>query len=273
MKVKFNKHFILVFLLVFFTYSFAATNSSCPPLDKNGNRRIDPAALALIEKCIKAQPATKTLYFDNKTLQYQPARQELHQKIINEIFTKPCLKNNIQPIAILTAGLYGAGKSTFLNKNVADIDSYAHVDDDAIRAELPEYQGWNAANTQDEVNDIIKLVLAHIGKPCDMNIIYDSNMAVAERYIKLIHQLKNAHYQIYIIYIKLPSTVAVQRATQRYQTEGRYVSKKFINIANRRVQPTFNFIKQLADGYLIVDGLTGKILVQQGEFTKILQKN
>lgn len=257
----------IVFLLLYFVSSVVlAYNLACPPRDKHGQLRIDSQAIRILEQCIQQAPATKTLFFDSRTRQYAPQRQQLHEKIIAAILAnKPCQVQH--PIALLTGGFPGAGKSTYLQEKLPGLNAntFISIDADAIRAKLPEYQGWNAENTQSEVRDIMLAILGRLGKPCRYNLVYDSTMANTAYYQQLIQQLKTKGYRVYIIYVETPLDIAIERAKNRYLTTGRYVSTVYLRHIKKNGMKTFNAIKNTVDGYRLVDGQSFKILKQAGQ--------
>ena len=263
----------IAIILFFLTLSASAFSSpDFPPVDQNGLRRIDLPAQSVIEEYIKKTPSTKSMYFNQQTGQYTIQRLALHQKIVDElIHNKPCV-NKKQTIAIFTAGLAGSGKTTFLKKHIKDINQYVHIDADAVREKLPEYQGWNATNTQDEVTDIIDNVFNHLEKQCENNIIYDGSL-VGQKYIDTAIHFKKLGYKIYLVYLQIPINVAKDRALKRYQKTGRYVSANFITYVSQHVASSFAKMEPYLDGYIIVDGMTGKIIEEKNFDLKLLGKN
>lgn len=237
----------------------------CPPLDKQGRLRIDPQAMTLLEACIDKAPSTKSLHFNDKSQSYSTSRQQLHHQIIDKLLqNKPCRVD--KPIALLTGGYPGAGKTSYLNKKIPRIKQhFIIIDADDIRAQLPEYKGWNAFNTQAEVKDIVTQVLDSLGRPCVYNVIYDASMSDPQFYMEFINQLKDKGYKVYIIYLQIPFDIAIQRANLRYLETGRYVSSDFLNHVRKEGLNTFNTIKNEVDGYMVVDGLTTKVIKEGGD--------
>ncbi|MCL9683884.1 zeta toxin family protein [Legionella maioricensis] len=250
-------------LLILFLLSLSAFSSPVfPPVDQNGVKRIDLDAQSIIEEYIKKTPSTKSMYFNQQTGQYAEQRLALHQKIITEIIqNKPCV-NKKQTVALFTAGLAGSGKTTFLKKHIKDINQYVHIDADEIREKLPEYKGWNAINTQEEVTDIINEVFNQLEKHCENNIIYDGSL-VGQKYINTAIHFKKLGYKIYVVYVQIPVTVAKERTLKRYQKTGRYVSADFIIYVSQRIANSFTKMKSYLDGYVIVDGISGKIIEEK----------
>lgn len=239
---------------------------SCPPMDNEGKRRIDAEGLALLTKCIENEPNTKEQNTDKKG-NYTDTRKLLHDKIIADFTAnKPC-EVKPQPIAILTGGAPGAGKSTFINKFAAwinDESKIVKIDADEIRAKLPEYKGWNAFNTHAETKDIVNQLLDKVGKPCESDLVYDGTMNKAENYKPLIAKLKSLGYKIFVIYIQVPKEVSMQRVMSRYQSKGRYVPFEVIDEVFSKGLTAYEEIIKSADGFVRVDGIKQEIIEQGG---------
>lgn len=244
---------------------------SCPPVDENGNNRIDKEAIEMIEKCNSELISTKQLNTlpDGET--YTDERIELHNQIISEAMKSAICIEQDKPIAILTGGAPGSGKTTFLKKYAPYMtsDKIFHLDQDELREKLPEYRGWNSAQTHIETRDIAKRILENIsnGKPCSFDILYDGTMNTGKNYIPLIESLRKLGYAIYIIYMKIPYETSVKRALGRYQrggSKGRYVPMTVINEYFENEGVTFEKIKPLVDGWILVDGETHSVLENGG---------
>lgn len=244
----------------------ATSTSSCPPLDKDGKRRIDKAAIEELSACVAAQDQTKILYVD-KDGNYTDARKTLHKKIIDDLLkTAVCIKQD-KPIAILTGGAPGSGKTHFLKTFAPYLLSKElfHIDADEIRAQLPEYQGWNAAITHLETKDIVDELIENIGGPCKYDVVYDGTMNKARKYFNLIKSLKSAGYQVYIIYIDVPKEISYQRVMERYQRTGRFVPLDVVQEVYDTGHEAFNQIKKMVSGWILVDGVNGTVVERGGE--------
>ena len=263
---------------------FAVTYPSCPPMDANGVALIDKNAIAYLTECIERQGQTKDLYFNENTKTYNPERQELHDEIIQELFKDvKCVKQD-KPIAVFTGGSPASGKSYFITKvapYLTNSDVF-HLDADEIRAKLlPEYQGWNASATHKETQDIVNQILQTLGEgSCRYDFVYDGTMNKAEKYFPLINKVKELGYETYIIFLDIPYSVAYTRSLQRYQNGfkdgkmGRYVPVEVIddffrirpNSGGKTMgQYALDELKSMVDGYIVVDGLTGKIIEKKGD--------
>jgi predicted ABC-type ATPase len=238
---------------------------TCPPIDSDGNRRIDPEGLKLLQKCIDNERPTKAMHTDNNG-NYTPERLKLHERIVNEIKDDtPCVKHG-KPIAILTGGAPGSGKSTFLKKYAPWItgNKIFHIDADEVRAKLPEYKGWNADNTHQETSDIVNKLLDEIGNPCEHDIVYDGTMNTAKKYLPLIEKLKGLGYEVFVIYITVPKELSIKRAMDRYKRTGRYVPLSVINDVYDRGLAGFEEVIKKVDGFIRVNGETQKIIEKGG---------
>lgn len=226
----------------------------CPPMDNNGNRLIDDKSIAKLEACVSELPSTKSApnFVDGK---YSESRQKLHEEIIGDILSKPCIDRG-QPLAIIMGGLPGSGKSTYLAANLKWLqpDQYVHIDADDIRAKLPEYKGWNASATHSETKDIVIEITNRLADSCNKDIIYDGTMNKASSYSNIIKILKNKGYKIFVIYIEIDEETAIKRALERYQRTGRWVPLSVIHEAAENGRSAFNDIKKNATGWLLVNG-------------------
>lgn len=238
----------------------------CPPVDGKGERRIDDKAIQILDDCIAAQPQTKELHFHGG--KYDESRQELHEKILEEFReNKPCVRK--EPIAILTGGPPGSGKSTFLKHYAPWINGKTvyHIDADEVRAQLPEYKGWNASSTHLETKDIVNQLIERIGTPCQYDLVYDGTMNKATSYIPLIEKLRSLGYKIFVIYIEVPKKISVDRAMSRYKKSGRYVPVSVIDEVFDNGLAAYEKIIKMADGYIRVDngGSEPEIVEEGGE--------
>ena len=233
--------------------------------DKNGERRVDPEAIAYIENTNAMLTQTKFLHTD-KNGKYTPSRRKLHEKIIAHFHEdKPCV-NKRPAIAILTGGAPASGKTTFIKKFVdLDPEKVYHIDADEVRAMLPEYKGWNASQTHLETADIVNRLIDDIGEPCDHDMIYDGTMNKATKYEKIVDKLHKLGYKVFVVYISIPEQVSKERVISRYKNAGRYVPMQVIEEVYDNGLTAFEKVaREMADGYIRIDGMNGDVLEKGG---------
>jgi hypothetical protein len=246
-------------------------SEGCPPMTKDGLRDISPAAIKKLESCIANIPNTKDLHLVDG--EYTPERLKLHKMIKAKMRERAeCVVSGREPIAILMGGVPGSGKTYFLKKYAPFLtkEKIFKVDADEIRAQLPEYKGWNSKATHLETQDIYLGLLDDIskGEPCKYDILWDGTMNRANNYFPLIGAIRKLGYKIFIIYIKVPMKVSIERALKRYQNpegDGRYVPMDVLKQSNKRGTIGFEELKPKVDGYLLIDGMSGDIIEKGGE--------
>lgn len=243
----------------------APVEQRCQWLDRLGRPDIRPAAIAWLERCLVGLPSTKSAHSTAQS--YTETRQKLHDEIIEKGRSgKPCITTG-RPFAILTGGPPGAGKTTWLKRHIPGsvLQSSYRIDADEVREALPEYTGWNASATQDEVRDIVDQQLQAIAKPCRLNVIYDGTMARADRYQVLIPALKRMGYRVFLIQVVIPEAISQQRVLDRYQATGRFVPRSIVKAFYGQGAMVFRLLAPSANGSIQVDGLSGRILRSQGD--------
>lgn len=253
------------------------TYSSIPPVDSNGVTLIDKNAIAYLTEAIENEGQTKDLWFNEDSNTYEAERQALHDKIISDLFKSVKCVSQGKPIAVFTGGSPASGKSHYIT-NIASYlkdEQLFHLDADEIRAKLPEYKGWNASATHKETQDIVNEILKHIGEgTCRYDFIYDGTMNKAEKYLPLIKKVQDLGYETYVIFMDIPYAVAYKRSLERYQKTGRYVPVQVIddfftikpNSGGLTMgQYALNELKPIVNGYIVVDGLNGRVIEKSGD--------
>lgn len=240
-------------------------STTCPPM-AGDKPDISPKGIAKLKKCISEAGDTADLHRDANG-NFTPQREALFQKLINEFKSqKPCVVED-KPIAVLTGGAPGSGKSRFLKGFAPWLngDKVYHIDADEVRAKLPEYKGWNADNTHTETSHVVNMMLDSIGTPCKHDLVYDGTMNKAKKYIPLVNRLKAMGYSVLVIYMQVPKDVSMKRVMERYQRTGRYVPQHVIDEVYANGLDAYEEVIKAADGYIRVDGVTSKIIEKGGK--------
>jgi predicted ABC-type ATPase len=235
-------------------------SADCPGTETTVPSLVTPEALAALERCLAALPQTRDLYSKGGT--YTPERDLLHRRILADATAGDSCVSGRAPIAVLTGGPPGAGKTTWLRRHAPMLlrPTTLRVDADELRMKLPEYRGWNAAITQDEVGDLVDRLLDAVGKPCLTDLIYDGTLSSARRYQRLIPRLKNLGYRVFLVNVLVPESVSRAQVLRRYQASGRYVPQSAISSYFSKGPAVFRQIAPQVDGYLQVNGLDGSVL-------------
>ena len=239
---------------------------SCPPPSPDSKPAIDLAAINALEACLQQLPQTKTLYWRQN--RYAADRQRLHAQIVaSTLAGARCVKAGVQPLAVFTGGPPGAGKSTWLAQHLPNLmqPGWLRIDADALRAQLPEYRGWNSNQTHSETSDLVNSLLATIGRPCNTNLLYDGTLTSPRRYLELLPRLKQLGYRTFIVQVMVPESVSRQRVLQRYQRTGRYTPQEATQSYYKHAASTFALLKPKVDGTIQVDGLNNKIISRSGQ--------
>lgn len=237
-----------------------------PVMTKDGLYATDKQTLEELETISEKMQQTEELYTDEYG-NFTPERKELHERIKADIRRNVlCITPQEKPIAIITGGLPGSGKTFFLKKYAPYMndESILKIDADSIRAKLPEYRGWNASATHKESSRLVSEILEEVGTPCVTDILYDGTMNKSKNYKPLINQLKRLGYRTFIIFLDIPLDVAKKRVLKRYAETGRYVPNYVLENSAKTDKQVYHELKSMVDGYMTVDGVTGKITEQEG---------
>jgi hypothetical protein len=89
-------------------------------------------------------------------------------------------------------------------------------------------------------------------------------MNKSKKYKPLVETLKKEGYRVFIMFLKVDKKTSMTRAMNRYQKSGRYVPRFVIDEAAENGLAAFNELKDLVDGYVLVDGKTQKVIEQGG---------
>lgn len=206
---------------------------------------------------------------DKGRLVWNEERKNLHDKILTDIFKDA--KPSENPEIVVLGGRGGSGKGGYTNK-----EGYLVLDNDKIKAMLPEYKGWNASQVHDEASDIFKVAL-NLAKKNKISVVLD--MTLAGEFEKIKNRVKpfiDSGYSLQTHYIHLPRQKSVQNSIKRwlkgdidYNGNGRYVPiERILDMTNNEE----NFTK-LVEEFKPAKYSFSTNDVKEGEGTKYLYGN
>lgn len=191
-------------------------------------------------------------FHKNEDGEYSLERKNLHDQIISKRLD--LVKSSKKPIAILTGGGSGSGKSSVLKAALANMkDDLVHIDADDIKKDIPEYNEMTkennpdaAALAHDESSDLSSEL---INRAIESNkpFVYDSTMKNVEKFKKLIDKLKKSGFEVHIVFAYCDPDTAKQRADMRAKKTGRKVPDSIIEESHKGAINGLNFLHELAD--------------------------
>ncbi|WP_146550778.1 zeta toxin family protein [Rummeliibacillus suwonensis] len=211
------------------------------------------------------EESTKLKYCLNG--KYTKERRKLHKAIIHSIIEDSPTEN---PESILMGGGSASGKSfissLLLKGFKQEGQPITYIDSDDIKKYLPEYKEMvnsgidefikkAASFVHDESSDIAEELL-NICIEKKLHFIYDGTMKNAEKYKRIIKQLKRALFTIRGVIVDVPLEVAFERAEIRYMAEGRKVPDEDIIASHENVAVTFSKIYEDFDTFVMYDNTT-----------------
>ncbi|MBO4707433.1 MAG: zeta toxin family protein [Elusimicrobiaceae bacterium] len=202
---------------------------------------------------------------------YRPERQELHDQIIDKIFGDYESKVSEHPTFILLGGRGGSGKSKFEGK-VYDTKHYLLLDSDAIKAMLPEYEGYNSHALHNESRDLLDRIL-RLSIEKKVNVVLDATMSSFGTLKNRLQMFKDAGYRTEAHYMFVPRQETGKRALMRFlnNPDGRYVPIQ-VALNMRNNEKNFDAIKYFVDGWTFNDnnvpyGAPPKLIAKHGIFS------
>jgi predicted ABC-type ATPase len=212
---------------------------------------------------LKGRPQTVHQYRisgEGESARYTEEREKLHGRILNQILSPDKLRTALpppgeKPTFMILGGRGGSGKSWFDGK-VYDKGKYLVLDADAIKAMLPEFEGWNANDVHEESSDILEQAIS-IGVRNGLNMVLDGTMKTATSAMAKVLRIKAAGYRTEAHYMYLPPQEAAKRAIGRFQGKdgqykGRYVPVEVV-LKNTTNEASFDQIKDLVDDWSFRD--------------------
>lgn len=233
-----------------------------------------------------ARGDTQTRYQVNG--EYTEKRLKLHQEIIDKVLSPEKIKNATpkkgeKPKYIIFGGRGGSGKSWFTDKKRAaeqgrevmfDSDKYITLDADAIKSELPEYEGWNAQEVHEESSDLMKKI-KKIALEKGLNIIVDGTMGYnpdkPDKVKNEVLDAKNRGYSTEAHYMFTPLQKSCINAMNRFRTKkgdysGRLVPTNIL-LSMQDNEKSFDSVKDIVDDWSFRDNqnFEAKVISQKSK--------
>ncbi|MDD3030261.1 MAG: zeta toxin family protein [Alphaproteobacteria bacterium] len=163
------------------------------------------------------------------------------------------------PVLIHTAGVPGAGKSSFARALARRLDPITLLAFDAIMEAIPSYR--TMANKEEAFARYelparaagYWLVRELIAKKAD--ILFDHS-ASFPKHVDLLRFAKGAGYSIVFVYVRTPSKIAKERILARQRKEGRHTPLSYVDERLTIIEALLDRYKRLADVYAVIDNDT-----------------
>lgn len=150
--------------------------------------------------------------------------------------------------AILTMGLPGSGKSTVVRDRYGDDHSYTLIDPDVVKAGHPDYDpknpsalhAWSKAVTAAQLDDAIA---------AQRDVILDGTGTDPEKMVARIARMRDAGYEVTVLYVRVSLTTALARNAARVRT----VPESVVRTKADMIQVSSEVVSSFADEFVIVD--------------------
>lgn len=203
---------------------------------------------------LKSIEETTELHQENGA--YTEEREKLHREIIGKFLNPETVKaarpeDGEKPTFTLLGGRGGSGKSWFKNE-VYDPEKAIVIDADAIKENLPEYEGWNAHQVHEESSQLVDRIVG-MAQRLGLNIVHDATMKTPKKAVALVNRFKDAGYRVEAHYMHLPRHEAAKRAVARFMGKsGRYVPVSVV-LSNTSNEAGFDAVRGLVDAWSFRD--------------------
>lgn len=187
---------------------------------------------------------------------WDPKRRKLHDKIVADAFkgAKP-VADGETPHVLLTMGGPGSGKSTGMKgqTQIGTPTGAVHVDPDAIKSQLPEYQSMVAAGNKDaarNAHDESSYLADRIRDEAvrrGLHAVIDGTGKNLENMTKLMRSLQDKGYHIALMYADLPMEEGLKRVAARAERTGRYVPPEVVRGAYAKIPANWDPLSKMAD--------------------------
>ncbi len=233
---------------------------------------------ASIEMNIKCCPDADDILSGN--VEFLPERERLHSKIVRDMLPADTIAAaNERPVAVLLIGPPGSGKSSAGNPIIKGLGvKFATVNNDEVKAALPEYKGWNAAMVHEESAQIVENRVMPKALRDRHNIIVDGVGASAGKMIRIAKEANEHGYDVHLVHVTIPTEKTVARAWRRFAKSafsndaepGRYVPIDYIaQDVDQKPTKTYELVR---DSGHVVSWSSYSNDVQRGEKPVLINK-
>ena len=169
-------------------------------------------------------------------------RQDLHARIISHFLAADRVRAarpeaGEAPTFTVLGGRAGSGKSWVTRPGEGPVDAGRAivVDNDEIKAMLPEYKGWNAGLVHEEASHLAERII-DIARQLKCNVVLDGTMRSFAPMRERLETFKRSGYQLSGYYVFASPETAARRAVTRGMRTGRYVPPAYVlsSTANER---------------------------------------
>lgn len=185
-----------------------------------------------------------------------PERKKLHQQIIDKLSHKPSVPEDKKPVAILTMGIPGSGKSAMVRGQLKD--DFVLLDPDSVREHIPEFheavdEGAKdaALRVERESVYVAKRLRNHSIKE-RKNILLNGMGNDPHQYAETIKHLKKQGYHVQLMMPHCSAKKAIERAKKEGEKTGRWVAPETIAEGSHHAPYSFAALAEKCDdAYLI----------------------
>jgi predicted ABC-type ATPase len=174
--------------------------------------------------------------------QWSPERQRLHQRIVEKHFAgkKPAKG---QSVAYVLGGGPASGKSSIINAGHVSVDpDTIHIDSDAIKGDLPEYNEMltakdhrAAAHVHEESSYIAKMIQEKASRGGYHTLLDGTGDSSFQSLKSKVDKMRAAGQRVVGQYVTVSTEVALQRNIERAKKTGRLPPESMLRLCHANV--------------------------------------
>jgi len=195
---------------------------------------------------------------------WSPERAKIHDRVLAGLFTAESVARATpapgeKPSMTILGGRGGSGKSWLTGKDgPIDASKTLVIDADYFKSQLPEYEGWNAAQLHEE-SDYLVQQAAQMAIAFGIHVVFDATLKSSKSAAGRIAQFETAGHDIHAFYMYASPETATERAMGRFVRggeKGRFVPPEVImgNVDNEK---NFDAIIPICKRWAVYDNNSG----------------